>query len=67
MILIGRLRKLCSKKFNSFFDMNDKRNNVFLLRILKQIQQDNVGTRNGINKSVATICKEEGSLYQSIF
>ena len=47
--------------------MNDKRNNVFLLRILKQIQQDNVGTRNGINKSVATICKEEGSLYQSIF
>ena len=40
--------------------MNDKRRILILLRILDQIQKDNEDARNGIEKSIATICKEEG-------
>ena len=44
--------------------MNDKRKNVILLRILDQIQQDNTNARDGINKSVATICNKEGIFFE---
>ena len=40
--------------------MNDKRRILILLRILDQIQKDNEDARNVIEKSIATICKEEG-------
>ena len=39
--------------------MNDKGKTLILLRILDQIQQDNEDATNGIEKSIATICKEE--------
>ena len=38
--------------------MNDKRRIWILLRILDQIQKDNEDARNGIEKSIASICKE---------
>ena len=47
--------------------MNDKRKNLILLRILDQIQQDNTDARNGINKSGATICNEEGIFFEQVF
>ena len=39
-----------------------KRRNLTLLRILDQIQRDNEDARDGIDKSVETVCKEEGIL-----
>ena len=53
-------RKLC-------FKMNDKRIILILLKILDQIQQDNQDARNGIEKSVATICKEDGISFEQVF
>ena len=47
--------------------MNDKRRNLILLRILHQIQQDNEDARDGIDKSVKTICKEEGISFEQVF
>ena len=53
-------RKLC-------FKMNDKRIILILFKILDQIQQDNQDARNGIEKSVATICKEDGISFEQVF
>ena len=53
-------RKLC-------FKMNDKGIILILLKILDQIQQDNQDARNGIEKSVATICKEDGISFEQVF
>ena len=39
-----------------------KKRNLILLRILDQIQQDKKDARDGIEKSIATICNEEGIL-----
>ena len=39
-----------------------KKRNLILLRILDQIQQDNKNARDDIEKSIATICNEEGIL-----
>ena len=47
--------------------MNDKRRILILLKILDQIQQDNEDARNGIEKSIATICKEEGISFEQVF
>ena len=47
--------------------MNDKRRIVILLKILDQIQQDKEDARNGIEKSKATICKEEGISFEQLF
>ena len=47
--------------------MNDKRRILILLRILDQIQKDNEDARNGIEKSIATICKEEGISSWQVF
>ena len=47
--------------------MNDKRKNLILWRILNQIQQGNKDARDGINKSVAIICKEEGISFEQVF
>ena len=46
------------------FKMNDKRRIVILLKILDQIQQDNEDARNGIEKSITTISKEEGTSFK---
>ena len=37
------------------------------MRILEQIQQDNEDARDGIGKSVATICNEEGISFEQVF
>ena len=47
--------------------MNDKRRILILLKILDQIQQDNQDARNGIEKSISTICKEEGISFEQVF
>ena len=47
--------------------MNDKRRILILLKILDQIQQDNQDARNGIEKSIKTICKEEGISFEQVF
>ena len=47
--------------------MNDKKRNLILLRILDQIQQDNEGARDSIEKSTATICNEEGISFEQVF
>ena len=47
--------------------MNDKRRILLLLKILDQIQQDNQDAKNGIEKSIATICKEEGISFEQVF
>ena len=47
--------------------MNDKRRILILLGIRDQIQQDNKDARNGIEKSIATICKEEGIPFEQVF
>ena len=47
--------------------MNNKRRIVILLKILGQIQQDNKDARNGIEKSIATIFKEEGISFEQVF
>ena len=40
--------------------MSDKRRNLILLKILGQIQQDNEDARDGMEKSIGTVCNEEG-------
>ena len=47
--------------------MNNKTKKFVLLQILNQIQQDNVDARDDINKSSATICKEEGISLEQVF
>ena len=47
--------------------MNDKKKILILLKILDQIQQDNEDARNDIEKSIATICKEEGISFEQVF
>ena len=37
------------------------------MRILDQNQQENADARDGINKSVATICNEEGISFEQVF
>ena len=37
---------------------------LILLRILDQTQQDNEDARNVIEKSIATICEEEGISFE---
>ena len=55
------------KKFHQFFEMNDKGECFVLLRILDQIQHDNEDTKDGIDKSVATICNKEGISFEQVF
>ena len=47
--------------------MNDKRRILILIRILDQIQEGNEDVRNGIEKSIAAICKEEGISFEQVF
>ena len=49
--------------------MNDKKRILILLRILDQIQQDKEDGRckNGTEKSIAIICKEEGISLEQVF
>ena len=47
--------------------MNDKKRILVLLKILDQIQQGNEDARNGIEKSISTICKEEGISFEQVF
>ena len=42
--------------------MNDKKRILILLKILDQTQNDNEDARNCTEKSITTICKEEGFL-----
>ena len=60
-------KKAVLKKFYQFFNKNDKRRNLILLKILDQIQQDNEDARDGIDKSVANICNEEGVSFKQVF
>ena len=55
------------KKFDQAFKMNDKKRISILLKILDQIQQDNEDVRNGIEKSITAICKEEGPFFEQVF
>ena len=57
------LKKDVLKKFDQFFDMNDKRKNFVLLQILNQIQQDNADVRDGLNKYVPT----KGISFEQVF
>ena len=47
--------------------MNDKRRILILLKILDHIKQDNQDARNGIEKSIQTICKEESIFLEQVF
>ena len=47
--------------------MNDKKRILVLLKILDQIQQDNEDAQNGIEKSISTVCKEEGISFGQLF
>ena len=69
MIFLKRKRKLLKKKnvlkkLHQAFKMNDKKKILILLKILDQIQQYSEDARNGIKKSMATICKEEGFSFE---
>ena len=69
MIFLKRKRKLLKKKnvlkkLHQAFKMNDKKKFLILLKILDQIQQYSEDARNGIKKSMATICKEEGFSFE---
>ena len=44
--------------------MNDKKRILILLKILDQIQQD---AKNCIEKSITTICTEEGISFEQVF
>ena len=52
------LKKAALKKLEQFFRQEIKEINLTLLQ-LDQIQQDNPDARDGINKYIATIRKEE--------
>ena len=47
--------------------MNDKKRILIISKILDQIPQDNEDARNDIEKSIATICKEEGISFEQEF
>ena len=47
--------------------MNDKDKNFILLRILEQNQQDSAGARDGIKKTISTICGQEGISFEQVF
>ena len=47
--------------------MNDKKRISILLKMLDQISQDNEEARNIIEKSIATVCKEEGISFEQVF
>ena len=47
--------------------MNDKKRILILLKIIDQIQQDNEDARNGIEKSITVICKDEGVSLEQVF
>ena len=47
--------------------MNDKKRILILLKILDQIQQDNEDARNGIEKSIVTICQEDDISFKQVF
>ena len=47
--------------------MNDKKGILILLKILGQIQKDNEEASSGIEKSISTICKEEGISFEQVF
>ena len=49
-----------------FCMMNDKKRISMLLKILDQISQGNEEARNGIEESLATICKE-GISFEQVF
>ena len=38
-----------------------------LLKVFDQIQQDNEDARNGIEKSIAAICKEKVFSFEQVF
>ena len=59
-------KKAVLKEFHQAFKMNDKRKILILLKMLDQIQQDNEDARNGIEKSIATTCKE-GISFERVF
>ena len=40
--------------------MNDKKGTLIILKMLDQILQDNQDAKNCIEKSITTICIEEG-------
>ena len=61
------LKKAVLQKFHLVFKMNDRKRNLILLRILDQIQQDNEDVRDEIEKSIATICNEEGVSFEKVF
>ena len=61
------LKKAVLKEFHLLFKMNDKKRNLILLRILEQIQQDNKNPKYGTEKSIATICNEEGISFEQVF
>ena len=47
--------------------MNDKKRIVVILKIIDQIQQDNEDVRNGIEKSISTIWKEEDISFEQVY
>ena len=47
--------------------MNNKKRISILLKIIDQIQNDNEDARSDIEKSVATIFKEEGISFEQAF
>ena len=49
-----------------FFKMNDKKRTLILLKILDQILQDNQDVKNCIEKSITTICIEEGISFEQV-
>ena len=44
-----------------------KKRILILLKILDQIQQDNQDAKNCIEKSITTICIEEGISFEQVF
>ena len=50
-----------------FCIMNDKKRILILLKILDQIKQKNEEASSGIERSISTICKEEGILYLLLY
>ena len=67
MIFLKRKGKLHWKKFHQALKINNKKRIVVILKILDQIQQDNEDIRTGIEKSISTICKEEGISFEQVF
>ena len=47
--------------------MDDQKRILILLKILDQIQQDNQDAKNCIEKSITTICIEEGISFEQVF